>query len=238
MCLLFGRAYGIPTTALALLQRLRHAPGALEPLHRRARDLRLAAAQRPAAADLRGRAAAARLRPCARRGAGLRWPRSSDPSAAGHAINVGSGVSRTVEEVGRALARAVGRPDLHPQITGRTAPATSATASPTSRAPQRLLGFRPEEDFDAGLRELADWLAGRGGHRPGRRGDCRSWRGGGWSHEQPAPLRRCEPEPVLITGGAGFLGANLADRLAGRRRAGAGSSTASSAPASSATSPG
>src|SRR3546814_6853191 len=45
-----------------LLQRLRIAPGAVQSLYRRARHLRLAAAQRPAPADLRGRAAAAGLR--------------------------------------------------------------------------------------------------------------------------------------------------------------------------------
>ena len=46
----------------ALFQRLRDAPGALEPLHRRARDLRVAPPERPAAARVRGRAPAARLR--------------------------------------------------------------------------------------------------------------------------------------------------------------------------------
>src|SRR5687768_17109398 len=61
LCLMIGRAYGIPTIA-ALLQRVRHPPVALEPLHRRPRDLRLAPAERQRAAHLRGRAAAPRLR--------------------------------------------------------------------------------------------------------------------------------------------------------------------------------
>jgi hypothetical protein len=46
MCLMMGRAYGIPDRGAALLQRLRAAPGAVEPLHRRAGDLRRAAAER------------------------------------------------------------------------------------------------------------------------------------------------------------------------------------------------
>ena len=71
MCLMVGRAYGIRHDRVALLQRLWHAPGAFEPLHWRSRDLRLAAAERPAAADLRGRRAAAGLRPRARRRARL-----------------------------------------------------------------------------------------------------------------------------------------------------------------------
>ena len=51
-----------PRRGPALLQRLRPPPGAVQPLHRRAGDLRLAPAQRQSAADLRGRRAAAGLR--------------------------------------------------------------------------------------------------------------------------------------------------------------------------------
>ena len=53
-----------------------------------------------------------------------------EPAAAGEIVNIGSGVSHTVLDVARALAKALGRDDIgrrwHP------APATSAIASPIS----------------------------------------------------------------------------------------------------------
>ena len=57
----------------------------------------------------------------------------------------------------------------------------------------------------------------------------------------PRQRPACRPAPsgrVLITGGAGFIGTNLADRLARRRARRASSSTTSRGPASSATSRG
>jgi dTDP-L-rhamnose 4-epimerase len=75
-------------------------------------------------------------------------------------VNVGSGVSRTVEDVARALARAVGRPDLQPQITGRYRAGDIRHCFADIGRARELLGFQPEEDFDEGLAELAEWLAG------------------------------------------------------------------------------
>src|SRR5918912_2961139 len=57
-----GRELRRPDGRAALLQRLRAAAGALEPVYRRARDLRGAPFERQAAARLRGQRAAARLR--------------------------------------------------------------------------------------------------------------------------------------------------------------------------------
>ena len=132
MCLVTGAAYGIADGRAALLQRLRPRPGAVEPVHRRGGDLRLASAQRPPARDLRGRRAVARLharlghrpghparaRVRGRRRPGgqprhrarrRRWPRSPTSSR-------------------RAWAST-----SSPSATSSTARATSATASPTPR---------------------------------------------------------------------------------------------------------
>ena len=57
MFLACGRAYGVPTDGAALLQRLRPAAGALQPVHGRRCDLRVAAHERPATGHLRGRPA-------------------------------------------------------------------------------------------------------------------------------------------------------------------------------------
>lgn len=64
LTLTLTRQYGMGGVALRLWNV--HGPGQALPLHRRAGDLRLADRQRPAAAIVRGRLAAARLRACAR----------------------------------------------------------------------------------------------------------------------------------------------------------------------------
>ena len=83
MCLLYGSGLRRAGGRAALLQRLRPAPGALEPLHRRARDLRLAPAERPRAGRLRGRRPAARLRQRRRRRPRLHGSRSSATAPTG-----------------------------------------------------------------------------------------------------------------------------------------------------------
>jgi dTDP-L-rhamnose 4-epimerase len=58
LALMVGRAYGIPTVAVALLQCFRHTTGPLQSLHGRAGDLRVAAVEWPPAGALRRRPAA------------------------------------------------------------------------------------------------------------------------------------------------------------------------------------
>jgi dTDP-L-rhamnose 4-epimerase len=159
MCLLFGRAYGVPTTALRLFnvygtrQALSNPyTGVLAIFGSRLLN------GRPTMIfeDGRQRRDFVHVRDVARAfcAALVR------PESAGHAINVGSGVSRTIEEVGRALARAVGRPDLLPQITGKYRAGDIRHCFADVALAERLLGFRPSEDFEEGLGELAEWLAG------------------------------------------------------------------------------
>jgi dTDP-L-rhamnose 4-epimerase len=81
-------------------------------------------------------------------------------AAGGRAINIGSGQSRTVAEVARALAMAVGRGDLKPQITGRYRAGDIRHCFADLTLAREVLGFEPVESFDAGLAELAEWLAG------------------------------------------------------------------------------
>ena len=122
LCLLFGRAYDIPTTAL----RFFNVYGTRQALSNPYTGVlaifasRLLNGRSPLIfEDGQQRRDFVHVRDVARAClAALRSPRS-----AGHAINVGSGVSRTVEEVARALAKAVGRPERHPQdhrqVSGR-----------------------------------------------------------------------------------------------------------------------
>jgi dTDP-L-rhamnose 4-epimerase len=160
LCLLFGRAYDIPTTALRFFNVYGTRQALSNPytgvlaifgsrlLNGRAPMIFEDGQQRRDFVHVRDVA-----RACA---AALASDRSS-----GHAVNVGSGVGRTVEEVARSLARAVNRPDLHPQITGKYRAGDIRHCFADITLAERLLGFHPQESFETGLAELAEWLAGR-----------------------------------------------------------------------------
>jgi dTDP-L-rhamnose 4-epimerase len=70
------------------------------------------------------------------------------------AFNIASGAPRTVLEMAQALARACGA-EVEPRVTGewRAGDVRHVVASPARAAEQ--LGFRAEEDFDAGMAEFA-----------------------------------------------------------------------------------
>jgi dTDP-L-rhamnose 4-epimerase len=81
------------------------------------------------------------------------------PEAAGKVYNVASGEDRTVEDVGIALARAMGRPELTPEITGKTRSGDIRHNIPDISKVSRELGFSVKRDFAADLAELAEWVA-------------------------------------------------------------------------------
>ncbi len=159
LCLLFGRAYDVPTTALRFFNVYGTRQALSNPytgvlaifgarlLNGRPPMIFEDGLQRRDFVHVRdvARACLAAL---------------ERPQAAGHAINVGSGISRPVVDVAKALARAVGRPDLLPQITGRFRAGDIRHCFADHALASALLGFAPQEDFDHGLRELAVWLAG------------------------------------------------------------------------------
>jgi dTDP-L-rhamnose 4-epimerase len=72
------------------------------------------------------------------------------------AFNVASGTPRTVLDLARALARACDAPPAAaPRVTGewRAGDVRHVVASPALAAER--LGFRAQEDFDAGMAEFA-----------------------------------------------------------------------------------
>ena len=82
------------------------------------------------------------------------------PQAAGGVFNIGSGKERSVNEVARALAAAMGV-DIEPQIAGKSrAGDIRHCFCDTGLAAERL-GFRAAKDFGEGLAELAEWLSGQ-----------------------------------------------------------------------------
>ncbi|HSC17357.1 MAG TPA: NAD-dependent epimerase/dehydratase family protein [Rhizomicrobium sp.] len=79
-------------------------------------------------------------------------------AAAGLAINVGSGASRTVQDVARTLARAMGRNDVTPQITGKYRAGDIRHCVSDITLARTLLGFEPQVKFEDGIAELVEWL--------------------------------------------------------------------------------
>jgi dTDP-L-rhamnose 4-epimerase len=81
------------------------------------------------------------------------------PEADGEVFNIGSGEDRTVEEVALLQATSMGRPDLRPEITNQMRAGDIRHNIPDLARARAALGYRPQEDFAAGLAELAEWVA-------------------------------------------------------------------------------
>ena len=74
-------------------------------------------------------------------------------------FNIGGGEEKTVNQVAEAVARAMGRPDVTPEVTGKTRVGDIRHCIPDISKAQRRLGYAPKQDFEAGLAELAAWVA-------------------------------------------------------------------------------
>lgn len=73
-------------------------------------------------------------------------------------FNIGSGVDRSVTDVARSIARALGREDLEPEIAGKARIGDIRHCFCDGRKAAERLGFRATKDFDEGLAELAEWV--------------------------------------------------------------------------------
>lgn len=81
------------------------------------------------------------------------------PGAAGETFNIGSGEAVRIREVAERLAADLGRDDLPPEITGRYRTGDVRHCIADIGHAREVLGYAPGVAFDAGLRELAGWLA-------------------------------------------------------------------------------
>ncbi len=70
------------------------------------------------------------------------------------AFNVASGTPRTVLDMARALARALGD-GIEPEVTGEWRLGDVRHVFASAALAERRLGFRAAEDFEAGMREFA-----------------------------------------------------------------------------------
>lgn len=83
------------------------------------------------------------------------------PGLTRETINVGAGRERSIAEIAEALAGAMGRGDLTPEILGRMRAGDIRHCFCDTREASDRLGFVAREDFGVGLAELAEWVAGQ-----------------------------------------------------------------------------
>ena len=81
------------------------------------------------------------------------------PGTAGQVFNIGSGVSRSILEIARLLADAMGRPDLEPEVldTARSGDIRHCFAD-ISKA-RAMLGYAPRETLEHALEPFVTWVA-------------------------------------------------------------------------------
>lgn len=82
-------------------------------------------------------------------------------SAAGHAVNVGSGESITVREIAQRLARVTDREDIEAEVTGKYRVGDIRHCFADITRAQEVLGYKPQIALDDGMAELAEWLQGQ-----------------------------------------------------------------------------
>ena len=80
------------------------------------------------------------------------------PEAAGQVFNIGSGRDVSVTEVARAMAAAMGRPGMEPELVGKARAGDIRHCFADISLAGRTLGFRPRRLFDDSLAELAEWV--------------------------------------------------------------------------------
>jgi dTDP-L-rhamnose 4-epimerase len=82
------------------------------------------------------------------------------PDADGEVINVGSGNQYTIVEIAEALGRVMGKP-IPPELTGKYRVGDIRHCFADLTKARLLLGYEPKVRFEDGLKELADWLEGQ-----------------------------------------------------------------------------
>jgi dTDP-L-rhamnose 4-epimerase len=159
MCLVTGRAYGIPTMALRFFnvygprQALSNpytgvlAIFAARLLNRKRPVIFEDGLQQRDFVHVRDIARACRL--------------ALEGECADHAVNIGSGEAVTVRQIAERLALALGRNDVEPEITGQFRAGDIRHCFADITAARRLLGYEPSVRLDDGLKELTEWLAGQ-----------------------------------------------------------------------------
>lgn len=83
------------------------------------------------------------------------------PAAADRAFNISSGVPMTVQEVAERTVRAIGRGDLGVEITGKYRAGDIRHCFADITLAREILGYEPRVTLEHGLEDLAAWLEGQ-----------------------------------------------------------------------------
>ncbi len=83
------------------------------------------------------------------------------PPAAGCALNISSGEPMTVKEVAERTVRAIGRPGIEPQITGKYRAGDIRHCFADISLAREVLDWSPQVTLEQGLEDLAAWLTGQ-----------------------------------------------------------------------------
>jgi dTDP-L-rhamnose 4-epimerase len=79
----------------------------------------------------------------------------------GHAINIGSGRSISVNEIAAQLGALLGKEEMVPEVTGKYRVGDIRHCFADISRARELLSFEPEVRIEDGMRELAGWLEGQ-----------------------------------------------------------------------------
>ncbi|HUF66965.1 MAG TPA: NAD-dependent epimerase/dehydratase family protein [Gemmatimonadaceae bacterium] len=157
MCLILGRAYGIPTLAL----RLFNVYGPRQALSNPYTGVlaifasRLLSGKAPFVfEDGRQRRDFVHVKDVARA-----FRLALESEAADDVFNVGSGRDCTVGGIAGRLAGVMGKPELRAEVTGKFRIGDIRHCFADISRAREALGYEPEVEFDAGLAQLADWLS-------------------------------------------------------------------------------
>ena len=162
MCLIVGRAYGVPTVAL----RFFNAYGPFQSLSNPYTGVlaifasRLMNGQRPIIFEdgqqLRDFVSVYDVAQACRL--------ALEVEAAQDVVcNVGSGQSITIREVARKLAKVLGK-NIDPEISGKYRVGDIRHCYPDISLAQRILGYKPKVALESGVRDLAEWLEQQTAH--------------------------------------------------------------------------
>jgi dTDP-L-rhamnose 4-epimerase len=160
MCLLIGRAYGIPTTALRFFNVFGTRQALSNPY---TGVLAIFAARllndKPPTVfeDGRQRRDFVSVYDVAR----ACCLTLDHPSASGGVFNVGSGRSYTISEIAERLARVMGKEYIQPELTGKYRMGDIRHCFADISLARSMLGYEPEVELERGLEELAGWLEGQ-----------------------------------------------------------------------------
>src|SRR5581483_600202 len=83
------------------------------------------------------------------------------PQAAYQTFNIGSGQHYTIREIAQRMARALGKEDIRPEITGEYRVGDIRHCFADISFARQVLQYEPQITLEAGLLELVSWLEGR-----------------------------------------------------------------------------